>query len=79
MKIDNGQYISERRRKRTFTPAIYMLAELTLVWLILSLFNASFQVQTWDIISRIILLCAFLYSGYKTYLVYVRQKNYLPA
>ena len=79
MKINKGQYISERRRKRTFTPAIYMLAELTLVWLILSIFNVSFQVQTWNLISHIILSCTVIYSGYKTYLVYDRQKNYLPA
>ena len=79
MEIDNGQYKYERRRKRTFAPIIYMLAEVILAWIILSLINLSFQVQTWEMWSHIILFFAFIYSGYKTFVVLDRQKEYEPA
>jgi len=79
MKIDNGQHKYERRRKRTFAPIIYMLAEVILAWIILSLINLSFQVQTWEMWSHIVLFFAFIYSGYKTFVVLDRQKEYEPA
>lgn len=79
MKIDNGEYKFERRRKRTFTPAIYMFLELILAWLILSVINVTYQVQTWPIWSHIILFIAFSYSAHKTLIVYDRQKEYKPA
>ena len=79
MKIDNGKYTFEKRRKRTFTPIIYMFAELTLAWIILSVINVSFQVQTWEMWSHIALLFVFIYSGYKTFVDINRQKAYEPA
>ena len=79
MKIDNGKHNYEKRRKRTFTPCIYMFAEVALAWIILSVINLSFQVQTWATLSHIVFLLAFTYSAYKTYGVYDRQKAYEPA
>jgi len=79
MKIYNGENRQERRRKRTFTPAIYFLAELTLGWIVISIANLSFNIQTWSLISHIIFLGIFLYSGYKTHYIYKRQKAYKPA
>ena len=79
MKIDNGKHKFEKRRKRTFTPIIYMFAEVILAWLILSIINISFEVQTWKMWSHIVLLFAFSYSGYKTFVVLDRQKEYEPA
>lgn len=79
MKIDNGQYKFEKRRKRTFTPIIYMLAEIVFAWILLSIVNISFEVQTWGIGSYIILFLAFSYSVYKTQGVYERQKDYEVA
>lgn len=76
MKIDNGKHKFEKRRKRFFTPIIYMFAEVTLAWILLSVVNVSFQIQTWEIWGHIFLLFAFIYSGYKTYLVFDRQKAY---
>jgi len=79
MKIDIGEHKFEKRRKRTFAPLIYMFAEVTLAWIILSVINVSFQVQTWELWSHIVLLFAFMYSGYKTFVVLDRQKEYEPA
>jgi len=79
MKIDNGKYKYEKRRKRTFAPIIYMFSEVVLAWIILSAINVSFQVQTWEMWSHIVLLFAFIYSGYKTFVVLDRQKEYEPA
>ncbi|CAA6818324.1 MAG: Unknown protein [uncultured Sulfurovum sp.] len=73
MKVDNGKYSFEKRRKRIFTPSIYMFAEMVLAWLILSIINVSFQVQTWGMISHMVLLVVFIYSSRKTYNVYDRQ------
>ena len=69
MKIDNNKYTLERRRKRTFAPIIYMLAELILAWLILSIVNVSYQIQSWSTWTHIVFLFAFIYSGYKTLVV----------
>jgi len=79
MKIDNGKHKFEKRRKRFFTPIIYMLAEFSLAWVLLSIINISFQVQTWNTLSHIALSCAFMYSAFKTYHVFDRQKNYERA
>lgn len=79
MKIDNGKHKYEKRRKRIFTPIIYMFSEIILAWILLSIVNVSFQIQTWEILSHSILVFAFIYSGYKTYLVFDRQKMYKLA
>lgn len=79
MKINKGEYTFDRRRKRIFLPLLYMLAEVTLVWLILSIINFSFEIQTWSTWSHIVFLLLFTYSGYKTSKIYERQKNYKLA
>jgi predicted membrane-bound dolichyl-phosphate-mannose-protein mannosyltransferase len=79
MKIDNGKYKFEKRRKRFFTPIIYMFAEVILVWILLSIANVSFQIQTWETWSYIILVFAFIYSGNKTYFIFDRQREYKLA
>jgi len=79
MKIDNGKHNFEKRRKRFFTPIIYMLAEFSLAWILLSVVNISFQIQTWNSLSHIALSCALLYSAYKTHAIFERQKNYERA
>ena len=79
MKIDNGKHKFEKRRKRFLTPIIYMLAEFSLAWILLSDVNLSFQIQTWNTLSHIALSFAFIYSAYKTYHIFDRQKNYERA
>jgi len=79
MKIDNGKHNFEKRRKRFFTPIIYMLAEFSLAWILLSVINISFHIQTWNSLSHIALSSAFIYSAYKTYAIFERQKNYERA
>ena len=75
MKINNGKYKFEKRRKRVFVPIVYMLAEIILIWILLSLLNISFNVQSWSVISYIILFVAVGYSLYKTVIIYERQKR----
>ncbi len=79
MKINNGNNRQERRRKRTFTPAIYFIAELTLGWIVISIVNLSFDIQIWKGVSHIVFLAIFAYSGYKTHHIYKRQKAYRPT
>jgi len=79
MRIDNGQYKFERRRKRFFTPIIYMLSEIALILILLSVVNISFDIYTWKTWSYVVLSIASLYSAYKTYRVFDRQKDYEPA
>lgn len=75
MKINNGKYKFEKRRKRVFVPIVYLLAEIILVWILLSLLNISFNVQSWSVISYMILFVAVGYSLYKTVIIYERQKR----
>jgi hypothetical protein len=79
MKIDNGNNRQERRRKRAFAPALYFLAELTLGWILISIANLSFDIQSWAEMSHTVFFAIFVYSGYKTHIVYKRQKFYLPV
>jgi len=79
MKVDNGQYKFERRRKRFFAPIIYMLSEISLILILLSVANVSFDIYTWKKWSYIVLTIVSLYSAYKTYRVFDRQKDYEPA
>ena len=79
MKIDNGKHQFEKRRKRTFTPIIYMFSEVTLAWILLSVVNISFDIQMWEVWSHLVLVLVFMYSGYKTHLVFERQKKYKLA
>ncbi len=79
MRIDNGKYKFEKRRKRFFTPIIYMLAEITLIWILLSVVNLSFEIMRWEIWSYILWGFTTLYSAYKTYFIFDRQKEYQPA
>lgn len=66
----------EQRRKRFLTPMIYMMSEIILVWLILSIINVSFNIMSWGILSYVVLSIGTVYSMYKTSLIYKRQKGY---
>ncbi len=79
MRIDNGKYQLEKRKKRLFTPTIYMFFEIILIYLLLSIANISFAIESWSTLSHILFTMSTLYSGYKTYGIYERQKEYKPA
>jgi len=68
--------IQERRKKRMFIPAIYFIAEVTLSWLVLSLVQLNFNINTWNIWSLLVFIPAVLYSMFKTIHVYRRQRDY---
>jgi len=68
--------IKERRKKRVFMPLFYGIAEVVLVWLLLSVFHVDFNLFHWDIWSKIILGMSTFYSIAKTLHVYNRQKSY---
>ena len=76
MYREKRRRVYERRRKRMLIPAIYFLAEVILVWLILSLIQLNFYFDEWNIWSLIIFIVSFIYSTFKTIHVYSRQKNY---
>ncbi|MCH9739757.1 MAG: hypothetical protein K0U38_02810 [Epsilonproteobacteria bacterium] len=76
MKIDNGNEQQEKRKKHYITPIIYFLAELTIAWLILSIISVDFNINNWHMLTKAILILVAIYSGYKTYKVYKRQKDY---
>ncbi len=79
MKIDNGKYKFEQRKKRYVTPMLYMFAEMILVWQLLSVINVSFEISTWKSWSYVVFVIAFAYSTYKTIGIYDRQKDYERA
>jgi len=76
MKTKSRHAQIEQRRKRMVIPFVYMIAEITLVWLVLSFINVSFDLRTWGSVSFVILYLAGSYSLYKTFLVYKRQEEY---
>jgi len=72
----NSSKIKERRKKRMFIPALYFIAEMVLVWLVLSIIQVNFDILEWSLWSIIIFTLAMAYSLAKTVHVYKRQKNY---
>jgi membrane protein YdbS with pleckstrin-like domain len=76
LKIDIGNETHERRRKHYITPILYMLSEISLAWLILSIIMVNFNIAQWSIWTQGSLVMVILYSGFKTIKIYERQKNY---
>jgi len=76
MKRETHVRTGERRKKRMVIPTIYFIAEVVLVWLILSLIQLNFNIKGWAIWSLVIFAGAFIYGLTKTIHVYRRQKNY---
>ena len=76
MKIYNGNQKQERRHKHYITPIVYMLSEITIVWLILSIISVDFDINHWQIWAKGVLGIATVYSAIKTIKIYKRQKNY---
>ena len=76
MYQDREVRTSERRRKRMFIPIMYFIAEVTVVWLILTLIQLNFNILEWSIWSIIAFIMAISYSALKTVHVYERQKDY---
>jgi len=76
LKIDIGNDTQEKRKKHYITPTLYLLAEISLAWLILSLVMLNFNVTQWSMWGKIALLLATGYSTAKTIKIYRRQKNY---
>jgi len=78
MRIDQGNRVEERRKKRLFIPAIYFILELIYMWLILTIIQANQNPLTWALWGQLIMGVFFLYALFKTIHVYRRQKEY-PA
>ena len=76
MRLDASNNVIERRKKRMFIPAFYFLAEMVLVWLVLSIIQVQFDMREWSLWSVIIFTLAIAYSLAKTVHVYKRQKKY---
>ena len=76
MRLDASNNVIERRKKRMFIPALYFIAEMVFVWLVLSIIQVQFDMREWSLWSAIIFTFAIAYSLAKTVHVYKRQKNY---
>ncbi len=76
MRIYNGEDKQERRRKHYITPIIFLLAELTIVWLIISIIMVDFNIERWNTFAKIIILIFGIFFIGKTFKIYARQKNY---
>jgi len=79
MRTYNGEHNQERRRKRVFVPIVYFILEIILAWLILSIINVSFDIYFWALWSYYVWFGVFLYSMFKTFRIYKRQKNLKPV
>lgn len=67
---------AERRRKRLFLPIIYLIAEVVLAWLVLSLVQLKFDPSKWSIWAVVLFMIGLVYSITKTVHVFQRQKDY---
>lgn len=67
---------AERRRKRLFLPIIYLIAEVVLAWLVLSLVQLEFDPSKWSIWAVVLFMIGLVYSISKTVHVFQRQKDY---
>lgn len=76
MKYNESSKIRERRKKRMFTPTVYFMVEMVLVWLVLSIIQVDFDPRNWRIWALIVISIFMLYSLAKTVHIYKRQKNY---
>ena len=76
MRIYNGENKQEKRRKHYVTPVIYFLAEISFIWIILSVIEISFDIRKWSIWAVVALAIGMIYPAYKTVRVFIRQKNY---
>jgi len=76
MKIYNGENNQERRRKHYITPIIYFLAELSFIWIILSVIEISFNIGEWRTWAIVAFSVGAIYPAYKTITIFIRQKNY---
>lgn len=75
MRFVNNK-VRERRKKRMFVPALYFLLEVIFIWLILTLIQMNFFIQTWELWSLTLFIVAVGYFFIKTVHVYQRQKDY---
>ena len=76
MKTYNGENNQERRRKHYITPVIYFLAEVSFIWIILSIIEISFNIGEWKVWAIIALTVGAIYPAYKTINIFTRQKRY---
>ncbi|MBU1668806.1 hypothetical protein KKC13_10345 [bacterium] len=76
MRLNLHSKIRERRKKRLITPALYFIAEMVFIFLVLSLIQLNFDIRDWATWSYIVLVIFGLYSLGKTIHVYQRQKSY---
>ena len=75
MRVVNSK-VQERRKKRKFVPALYFFLEVLFIWLVLTLIQMNFFIQTWELWSLIVFIVAVGYFFIKTVHVYQRQKDY---
>jgi len=71
--------VDERRRKRMLLPAVYLMAEIVVIWLALALVQLKFSFMSWSLWSMLIFVGAVTYAVIKTIHVYKRQKDYLTV
>lgn len=76
MRIHLDRKDRERRRRRLLTPAFYFIAEMVLIWLVLSLIQLNFNILMWDGWSYVVGVVFTLYSVLKLLHIYHRQKRY---
>ena len=76
MKTYNGENNQERRHKHYITPIIYFLAEVSFIWIILSVVEISFNIVEWRALAIIALIVGAIYPAYKTVNIFIRQRNY---
>jgi len=76
MEVRENMRDSERRKKRVLVPAFYFLAEMMVLWLVLSLIQLKFNPLIWNTWAIFIFMLVVSYSIAKTIHVYRRQKNY---
>jgi hypothetical protein len=59
-----------------FIPSLYLFLEVLFIWLVLSVIQQNFFIQTWELWGILVFIIFVGYAVFKTIHVYQRQKDY---
>ena len=74
--FSNTIEVKNRRRKRLIAPTLYFILEIGIIWLLISLFEMSFDMKEWLILSIVFFSGGTFSRLIKTINIYKRQKEF---
>lgn len=69
------RFVEKRRRRPSYiVPALFFLLEMTMMWLVISLFNWDLNPLRWDVYAFPFALLWIAFSSIKLFIVLKRQR-----